>query len=199
MPSLAKLIYRLIWKKNICDVFSDKIDKYEMLSPYNYALNNPIENIDPDGKDARVGINDSSHTITLSSTIFVIGYNAKDQADKYNQFTKDNSNLLSGSYTDENGVKWTINLDLTYKEGTDDDVQCIKDHPNGDNVIEVGKDGGFAHADEFQVNPEHLTYEREDPNDPSSKIVGRYDPSGRKTSMGIGNGKSPGVIRSALH
>jgi hypothetical protein len=120
----------------------------------------------------------------------VLGYNNKDEAASYNKFLKDHKDLLTGSFKDGNGVSWTINLDIQYEAGDKSDADRINAHPNGDNVITIGNDGEYAHADDSRGN-EHAQFDRKDPSGPMSMIVGRYDPSDRNTVIGVGkNGKS---------
>jgi RHS repeat-associated protein len=91
-------------------------DSYFDLSPYGWVANNPLNVIDPDGRDFRVKTETDeekkSGTITISTTIYVIG-SEKDRkkVDSYNENAKEK--LKDGTY-EQDGVTYTINFDVNY-------------------------------------------------------------------------------------
>lgn len=131
-------------------VIDPKVEKYNGVAPYAYALNNPVKYIDPNGKDVRVGIDVANRKITLSSTIFVIGMNAEEQIEKYNKFLKDNFGLLNGIFNDEDGNEWSLSLNISYQVGNNEDKKRIAENPNGDNVLELSRNGDYARAESIE-------------------------------------------------
>lgn len=97
--------------------------------------------------------------------------------------------MLSGKYTNENGVDWVINLDMKFVEGTKEDEERIKENPNGDNAIVLNKDGSFGSGQSIDGKQSPSKVIRKDPNNIMSKIIGRYDGVGRKAAIGFTQGK----------
>lgn len=87
-------------------------EKYYHISPYAYCAGNPVNAVDPDGKDYFATFNDANHTLTISAVYFtdMQSYNSARTATEF-------WNNLSGMFTYEidNGddrESYTINFDL---------------------------------------------------------------------------------------
>lgn len=111
-------------------VLDPKSESYSLATPYGYALNNPVLFVDPDGKDVKVSIDREKHTITLSSTIFVFGKNAKDKAAEYSEAAKNYAGL-KGEYKDDDGNTWNISITMDFVEGKEEDKKRIEEAGSG--------------------------------------------------------------------
>jgi len=118
--------------------------KWDSYSPYNYTINSPVNYVDPNGKDVRIAAQQDKNgnwTITLSSTIYVKGYEAEKRVGEYNQFLENNKSLLSKKLED-NGKTIDINLNINYVLATDEDEARVTDEKtrNGDNLLILQND-----------------------------------------------------------
>ncbi len=146
-------------------VIDPKVEKYNSVTSYCYALNNPIKYIDPDGKDVRVGIDEGEKNITLSSTIYVTGKNVGQNVLAMAMYFASNNDLFSGSYTDDKGQKWSMGMDITFKPGTTEDVKKVEEgvkngNPTGDNVMEFQNNSVRSNVPNF-VLPAKTEFNKE--------------------------------------
>jgi RHS repeat-associated protein len=120
-------------------------ENYLGTSSYSWVGGNPINFIDPDGRDYRVKTEISEEsktgTITISTKIYVTGSGANQKlVDKYNAYTE--KNLKEGTY-EQDGVTYTIQFDVQYEYSKDgpenlaagDNILTIKDNDFGDSEV----------------------------------------------------------------
>lgn len=106
-----------------------KATKYPGHSPYHFSLNSPLMCRDPDGRDVEVAIKRNPQggggTMTFRSTVFVSGSNAAAIVDQSNKAFGEWKNK-SGTYTDKGGNKWQVQIEMTFKVATSEDIERIK-------------------------------------------------------------------------
>ena len=122
------------------------VRKYPNVSPYSYVLNNPILYLDIGGSDVGVSIekdpSDVGGKITLSSTVYVTGVDCDNVVEQYKAVYTEwsNNNQNKGTYTDENGAEWEIEITMTFVVATAVDIDRIKKASQGaasENLMEI--------------------------------------------------------------
>ena len=104
-------------------------EKYYGIGTHVYCAGNPVNLVDPDGRDARVSFNSDEMSIKISCNVFIYGNLANDKlANAYQD------SLLSswGSFTDciNNGTRYTIQWDINVSVMSETD---LRDFTTGEN------------------------------------------------------------------
>jgi RHS repeat-associated protein len=118
-------------------------DSYHEHSPFSWVANNPINVIDPDGRDFRVKTEKDDEkktgTITISTTIHVTGSGASQKlVDKYNKYAE--KNFKEGTY-EQDGITYTVKFDVKYEYAE----EAPEKMEAGDNLLTLnGVSGGVS-------------------------------------------------------
>ena len=129
-------------------------EKYPSTSPYAYCMNNPVNVIDPTGKDGIVAVDEENKTVTIKMNIVFYAAHAdisrdelKESVSKYkenimNNWSKDaNGNAWT---TEHNGETYTVNFDINFSID-----QNAKDNKNFNGINNYV---GIISTGEFDVN-----------------------------------------------
>jgi RHS repeat-associated protein len=122
-----------------------KFVNYQSVSPYIFSLGNPILYKDFGGNDAIITIQSDPSgcggKITIAASVYVTGGTETMVKGFNDEFIKwSDEGLNKGTFIDENGDEWQIEISMTFVVATDKDVKRILSNgqgESGDNLFSV--------------------------------------------------------------
>lgn len=112
-------------------------EKYYSISPYAYCVGDPINCIDPDGRDAIISID--GNNITISASVVLTGqYATQELADLYKQGIMEQWGAIS-SFTAIDGTEYSVtwNIDVSVNNDIDLDAGDIPKQDGYHNYMQV--------------------------------------------------------------
>jgi hypothetical protein len=112
-------------------------------SSYAAFNNSPIFKNDVKGDNAKVKVNSVDAIIDISTTVYIRGGTEEERealvknASSEIDYMRNSGNFKGRVYEDENGKKWTINIDVKYVNSGD--KYNAGDLPDGDNIFDLSK------------------------------------------------------------
>ena len=170
-------------------------EKYYNVSPYAYCANNPVNCVDPDGRDGVKIVNEENKTITVKADYFVrtgdrayrdsngniqtlSGYSSGDinEMNDYNKYLNElNLTIPSGDYEG-----YSLKFDLTFKDGgTTETIQAASDDYEGHNI------GNSISKGNSQLY-RNIGFEQVERSDGTTSVVGGVTQENQNIVMNVG-------------